>query len=341
MLTKRGFFLLLFTFITQISLFSDQEGPIEPYTVVSSDSRYIFVMLWEGSHRYPRALDKEFEKKYPQSGLYLNDSSGTLLWPVECSRAQFILPSDGIHLIRLGQEVPWPWAARNYDYEFEAISFFKYGKLIRTYKINELMFLPYLLDRAWSHGLWKCKISIEKDNILNVSTRQGNKYTFDITTGEMVSSHQFLKSTLIVLMILFSIFYLLYLYFKIKKKRGKVLKILKSSIIKVSIASLTLTIMTFLLLELYIKRVGIDYICHISQPEMLLFMFTLFINYLPLDIPIMIVDKHSWICFSYLRQILFVSMMWFIIFALLQILNILIINLLRIIKTFFTKQKSY
>lgn len=329
MLTKRGFFLLLFTFITQISLFSDQEGPIEPYTVVSPDSRYIFVMLRGGFHGYPKDPDKELSKKYPQSGLYLNDGSGTLLWPVNWGAARVILPSDGIHLIRLG-----PWA-RSYD--DEAISFFKYGKLIRTYKINELIFLPFLLDRTASHFWWKCKISIEKNNVLNVSTRQGDKYIFDITTGEIISSHRFLKSTVIILIILFTIFYLFYLNLKIKKKRGKVLKILKSSFIKVLIASLTLTIISFLLWGSQPKTVGIDYICHVSQPKMLIHILSLFLIYLPLDISIAI-DKYFYF-FSYLEQIIFVFMIWFIIFTFLQIMNILIANSLRIIKTFFTKKR--
>ena len=169
MLSKKGFFLLLFTFITQISLFSrifamGMVVEIKPYTLVSHDGKYIFVML-RGAY-YGRCVpDKELLIKYPQDGLYLNDGSSTLLWPVKWwYNAQVILPSDGIHLIRLGPGILWPWEGRNYDHE--AFSFFKYGKLIRTYKINDLIFLPCLLDRSSSQSFWKCKISVEKNNVL-------------------------------------------------------------------------------------------------------------------------------------------------------------------------------
>ena len=77
---------------------ADLETDVYPYTIKTSDGRYVFVML-AGS---PANLDsRDPLAKYPASGLYRNDGSYTPLWTVDWS-AYVILPSDGVHLVRKG-----------------------------------------------------------------------------------------------------------------------------------------------------------------------------------------------------------------------------------------------
>jgi hypothetical protein len=120
---------------------------------------------------------------YPKSGLYRNDGSRTLLWEVDWYRGGVEVPSDGKHLIRFGS-----WARSPDD---EAFSFFENGKLIRTYRIAELVdrrsimtkYQPYLFfvwleDRKFDDSKME----------LSIRTIDGNRFTFDVATGEMIGS---------------------------------------------------------------------------------------------------------------------------------------------------------
>src|SRR5687767_1053443 len=95
----------LFFCLTLITLpfaaFSDEESSPSEYTKVTSNKKYIFVML--------RPLERRGEtglyKKYPKSGLYLNNRSTKPLWTVDWYAFDVKVSADGQYLIRYG---PWP-----------------------------------------------------------------------------------------------------------------------------------------------------------------------------------------------------------------------------------------
>ena len=85
--------------------------------------------------------------------------------------------SDGIHLVRLG-----PWAS---DYDQEAVSFFENGRLIRTYRIDELISLPVALPHSVSHFEWQDNDSFDDARLVyTVWTKDFNRHVFDVQTGE-------------------------------------------------------------------------------------------------------------------------------------------------------------
>lgn len=93
---KKQFPILLLILLSPINVPADTEGVIPPHTLETADKKYIFVML-RSVGRQNTFLGQS--DKYPQSGLYLNDSSSNPLWTVDWP-GFVILPADGIHLVR-------------------------------------------------------------------------------------------------------------------------------------------------------------------------------------------------------------------------------------------------
>jgi hypothetical protein len=120
-------------------------------------------------------------EKYRVSGLYLNDGSLEPLWTVDWYAHRVIVASDGSHVIRRG-----PWASRYYD---EAFTFFADGRKIRSYRIDELVGNPKFLPRSVSHFRWRGDHQFnDSAGTWAIRTLNGEYYTFDISTGEILSS---------------------------------------------------------------------------------------------------------------------------------------------------------
>lgn len=167
------------------------DSPSLPYShaVPSADGRFLFVMI------APNTLEddisnwndekageiEQIRNSFIESGLYLNDGSNIPVWTVDWY-AQTIIPlNDGIHLVRRG-----PWARSSAD---EAVSFFANGIMSETYRVRDLVAIPFLMPRTVSHFTWQSKAQL--DNVAKtytIETKHGEQYLFDVETGKVKSS---------------------------------------------------------------------------------------------------------------------------------------------------------
>jgi hypothetical protein len=172
---------------------ADQPGRKRSRTTVSPNGQYVFVMI------APLAPERDADAKwwkadviteikriretYKVSGLYRNDGSREPLWTVDWYASYVEVVSDGVHLVRFG-----PWA---HSPEQEALTFFASGKEIRSYTIGELVAEPDKLPHSVSHFVWEKDIKLDDANLLyRLTTKNGEQYVFDITTGAIVSQSQ-------------------------------------------------------------------------------------------------------------------------------------------------------
>lgn len=183
--------ILLMAFLPGFSsAFADSPASPISYKKVSGNGRYVFVML----SPEPR---QTFEG-YQISGLYLNDGSKDPLWKIYWYAFGVEIASDGKHLVRLG---PWPS-----DDDQEAISFFKNGLLLRTYKIKELVYFPSLMPHSISHFRWRAGEAFhDEESLFYLKTLHGDHYLLDVTTGKIIFSFR----TLLWLAIIFPLILLL------------------------------------------------------------------------------------------------------------------------------------
>jgi hypothetical protein len=168
---------------------ADKPGPPFSYRVVSGNGAYVLVMLPpRNEEEDPRHWieDKANEirairAQYSQSGLYRNDGSKAPLWTVDWYAFTIHVASDGIHLVRRG-----PWASR---YNDEAVSFLANGRLLRTYRIDELVESPKSLPHSVSHFQWLERDAFNDDELrYTVWTKEGKRIDFNVKTGEIVAS---------------------------------------------------------------------------------------------------------------------------------------------------------
>lgn len=162
------FILGISSFLISTQIFSDSEAPPRDFSKVTKNKKYIFVMLspW-GNHSL----------EYKQSGLYKNNGTQVPDWTVDWYSYGVIPNSDGKHLIRFG-----PWAS---DVSQEALSFFKDGKLIKYYKIKDLIKNESKLEHSVSHFTWQEESRyFEKEGVIYLKTLDENKYIFSIYSGE-------------------------------------------------------------------------------------------------------------------------------------------------------------
>lgn len=126
----------------------------------------------------------QLRQRYPVGGLYRNDGSTNLLWAMP----HYVMPSalianDGQHLVTFYTTDPGARKA--------VLAFYATGKLVRSYKLGELIPFPFLLpaDRYGMSRPWRFSHSLDNDaGRLTVITKLRDRYVFDLATGRIVSS---------------------------------------------------------------------------------------------------------------------------------------------------------
>lgn len=163
-------------------------------TAVSGDGKYILVTISN------RPLDVELnddrldeaEKDrveyvrslYPKCGLYRNDGSNTPLWTYDGRwSGDPIVAPDGEHVI-----FPGAWTSNKY--EFQAVEFTRRGKTIRSYDDSDIIpawLLKFLASGKRGprcDGYWFDPATMT----FTIRTNQSEEFTFDVRTGEIVST---------------------------------------------------------------------------------------------------------------------------------------------------------
>jgi hypothetical protein len=202
--------------ILALQVFADQESGGFGYTAITRDRKHLFVMLGPSDRS---------DGPYPASGMYLNDGSTASLWTVDWN-AFALVPSGGEYLVRLGR---WPrWSGH---YREEALTFFSNGRQLRTYTTAELIDLPWLLPHSVSHYRWHLSwnpresddfaaLTVSEERYSNASvkfddptqsahvvTSLGDRMTFDLKTGEIISSKRPATVTMFAMFAVFLVTY--------------------------------------------------------------------------------------------------------------------------------------
>ncbi len=172
------------------------DSPARPrsYKEVAPGGKYVFVMIAPGTiedeirHWNAETADsiREIRRTYTRSGMYRNDGSAEPLWTVDWYAQRVKVTSDGVHLIR-----PGPLASlrndRTPDLDCEAVSFFASGRLLRTYRVGELVDNVDSIEQSVSHYQWEQEGKLTGEFEYEITTLDGNRYVFDVRTAEITS----------------------------------------------------------------------------------------------------------------------------------------------------------
>jgi hypothetical protein len=165
--------------------------PKSSYKTLAPGGKYVFVMI------SPKTIDKDAESvgedraaeireiraSYSVSGFYPNDGSRTPLWTVDWYAYEVYPASDGVHLVRPGLSRLWSPPGWN-DI---AVEFYASGKLLRSYKVRELVDVPRLLISDSFVPKWRAEHNFEDTTLrYTLRTIHGEQFVFDARTGEML-----------------------------------------------------------------------------------------------------------------------------------------------------------
>ncbi|MGL6076983.1 MAG: hypothetical protein ACRC8S_22740 [Fimbriiglobus sp.] len=159
------------------------------YKAVTPGGKFVFVMISPSSvEEELRRLNEEsgveirqLRSTYQRSGMYRNDGSTQPLWTVDWYSNGVQLTPDGVHVIRHGL-----LTSQNLD--VEGVSFFTHGQLLKTHKITDLIDDHSHFARPETLYRWIEKAEVEGEFTYKLTTIDGNQFTFDVRTGEIVSA---------------------------------------------------------------------------------------------------------------------------------------------------------
>ena len=177
---RRRFLLTALAAVMALSVvtpaFADTPAPMSSYKRTSQTGAYVFVML--GRPDFGSESVGEWEG-YTLSGLYRNDGSKDPIWTVDWYAYNVDVSMDGVHLVRHGGPTS--------GLDGEAISFYANGELIRGYTVRDLVDDERGLTRSMTFLHWRRDgrfVDLRHEYML--FTLDGNAFTFDITSGEIV-----------------------------------------------------------------------------------------------------------------------------------------------------------
>lgn len=179
-------------------VFADSPAPIRDFSRETPNGEFLFVMLAQDiddayNQRGSVEEDELLRQTYPQSGMYRNDGSTTPLWTVDWNAFGVTLSDDGRHLVRWG---PWPFQGNYFEI---AVEFYRDGKLLRSYKVDDLVAMPMALPHSVSHYRWLEDAGDDlNNNTIWVQTYEGRRYVFDLTTGKVIEGRLPIKLTTLI-----------------------------------------------------------------------------------------------------------------------------------------------
>ena len=183
--------------------------------------------------------DYFIDDKYEKSGMYLNDGSTVPLWTVDWKQRVY-LPNDGKHVVRHGR------LKYSATYREEAFTFIAEGKVLKTYETKDLIAFPWLLPHS-SNGYGFHSAPLDPDLLndgvlmkvdkygkgyplnsgavidnekqtMQIETSHGDKYIFDLNTGNIISSGRPSRNLAFALFCVLITGYAAYLFFAVRAK---------------------------------------------------------------------------------------------------------------------------
>jgi hypothetical protein len=215
----KKFFLVfaLVLFLSGIpSAFAERARLLGDYAKYTKNHEYIFVMLTpQAGVHYPH--DEGLRKQYKYSGLYKNDGSSVPLWAINGYAENFevFISPDGASLAVIngviGESASGVCESNvRKDPSFilqneVAIAFFKAGKRVKEYTLEELWKKP-----SCGPGLvgmpWAGWVKYDDQSQLLVKTYDGFQYLFDVKTGNLLSKEQKKSFSIWLQKVIYSIF---------------------------------------------------------------------------------------------------------------------------------------
>lgn len=221
-----------------------------PYTMSTEDGQFVFAMINVGTGDEP----SELSGRFPRSGLYSRADSTNPLWTVDWSGYVW-LPSDSVHLVRRTLSL-----RQTRGYQEEALAFFADGRLLRTYRICDLVDFPFLLPHTSMYYTWMepmhgndelvSSISYAGGQVqrqfegvlvhndgstLELKTIEGGSYVFDLNTGGIVNSHRPLRLAMTIGLCSFALLYGAYLLIATARKGRDHRNVAKTGLFRISV----------------------------------------------------------------------------------------------------------
>jgi hypothetical protein len=183
-------------------------------TISSANGKYLLVLLLSQEERserreYDPAIDeswtedmirerhesiltqKKIEALYPKSGLYRNDGSTTLLWPIGFleSPKNVYVTNDGVHLIVTFLN----WDIEDVSNRGNALEFYAHGRQLAVYNEDQLLvgyIARMLLSLFAGVARPTCTSATLDDNAgtFDIMTNWGDGFRFNIATGDLIAS---------------------------------------------------------------------------------------------------------------------------------------------------------
>ena len=183
-------------FVSQASAY--KPAPPASHATTSPDGQHVFVILSHETMKEELTRFNEqwqpkiraIREKWSKSGMYRNDGSTEPLWTVDWHAYQVDVPSGGEYVVR--------YTSGGYYWKSNpAVAFYRRGELLRSYEIGDLVSVPFVID----HGDWLADHTLDDSaGTVRVNSETGDRFVFDVRTGEIVSSFRLVRVVVIAVL---------------------------------------------------------------------------------------------------------------------------------------------
>lgn len=167
--------------------FADSPAPPVPLFTTSERGDFVFKMV-PGKYRFEG--EKVITVREPYGVAYSMDQDGNLaeMWKTEGWYAfKVYLSDDGRYLVRMGL-----WAGDQEGHSDLAVAFYDKGKLLREYRVRDLLKERDVLEYSVSHYMWGAAIQSEpvgfKGLTFKLTMIDKTAYSFAFDTGQVILS---------------------------------------------------------------------------------------------------------------------------------------------------------
>ena len=150
-------------------LYGDSPAPPQTYALASMEREMMFIMITDYGEEDAIEIHG---KVYTKSGMYRINDEPELVWTSDYK--------DSVLLSKYGeyQVEPGGWANSFLE---NGIAFYKQGKLLKSYPINDLVFDEESVSLTVSHFFWRKDTKFFPDkNQYYLETVENNQYLFEL-----------------------------------------------------------------------------------------------------------------------------------------------------------------
>ncbi len=158
-------------------------APPQSYSRTLPSGLELVMIVWRVEYDRGSTHAMWLRHQYSSSGLYRAD--GSVVWALDWYSSEIEITPDGEFMVRFDQKF-----TPRQPSETEAIRFYRNGRLLRAYRIDELIDRPDRMPRRMSPWWLRRNVLHPTEERLDVETLTGERFTFDVRTGEIVSEYR-------------------------------------------------------------------------------------------------------------------------------------------------------